>query len=41
MIEQQKQAGAIQAGYNQMFYSLAALAAVGVLVSLFLRRPRV
>ena len=40
VIEQQKQAGAVQAGYNQMFYSLAALAAVGAVTSLFLRRPR-
>jgi OFA family oxalate/formate antiporter-like MFS transporter len=38
MIESQKRAGALETGYNQMFYTLAGLAA-GIVAALLLRRP--
>jgi OFA family oxalate/formate antiporter-like MFS transporter len=38
VIESQKQAGAVQAGYDRVFYTLAALAAAGIAAALLLRR---
>jgi OFA family oxalate/formate antiporter-like MFS transporter len=39
ILEEKKKAGAVAAGYDQMFYTLAALAAVGLAVTFFLRKP--
>ncbi len=39
VIESQKRAGAVEAGYNQMFYTLAGLAAAGFVAAMLLRRP--
>jgi OFA family oxalate/formate antiporter-like MFS transporter len=39
IVEEQKKIGAIAAGYNQMFYTLAGLAAVGLVAAYFLRKP--
>jgi OFA family oxalate/formate antiporter-like MFS transporter len=38
VIESRKQAGAVEAGYDRVFYTLAALAAVGFTAALLLRR---
>ena len=40
LLDQQKRQGALVAGYTQMFYALAGLAVLGLLVGLLLRRPR-
>lgn len=39
LIEQHKRAGAVEAGYSQMFYALGGLAVLGFVVALLLRRP--
>lgn len=39
VLEERKLAGAMAEGYNEMFYTLAALAIAGALVGLVLRRP--
>lgn len=39
VVEEQKRAGTVAAGYNQMFYILAGLAAAGIAVTFFLRKP--
>jgi OFA family oxalate/formate antiporter-like MFS transporter len=39
ILEEKKKAGAVADGYNQMFYTLAALAAAGLLINFFLRKP--
>ncbi|MBM3783441.1 MAG: OFA family MFS transporter [Acidobacteria bacterium] len=40
ILEEQKKAGAVADGYNQMFYILAGVAAAGLAAGYFLRRPR-
>lgn len=40
VLEQQKQRGMITAGYNEMFYTLAALALAGLVISMLLRSPK-
>jgi OFA family oxalate/formate antiporter-like MFS transporter len=40
LIEQRKAAGDVAGGYSEMFYSLAALAAVGLLIAFLMRKPR-
>ena len=39
VLEERKKAGAVAEGYDQMFYSLAALAAVGLVSGYFLKKP--
>jgi OFA family oxalate/formate antiporter-like MFS transporter len=39
ILEEKKKAGAVATGYDQMFYTLAALAAAGLLINFFLRKP--
>jgi OFA family oxalate/formate antiporter-like MFS transporter len=39
VLEQRKAAGQLAAGYDEMFYSLAVLAAAGLAIAGFLRRP--
>lgn len=39
ILEEKKKAGAVGDGYDQMFYTLAALAAAGLLINYFLRKP--
>lgn len=40
ILEEKKKAGAVGAGYDQMFYTLAGLAAAGILINVFLRKPQ-
>ncbi len=39
ILEENKKAGAVAAGYDQMFYTLAVLAVAGLAVNYFLRKP--
>jgi OFA family oxalate/formate antiporter-like MFS transporter len=39
MIEEQKLSGSVADGYNRMFYTLGALAVLGLLLTLLVRRP--
>ncbi|MBM3754815.1 MAG: OFA family MFS transporter [Acidobacteria bacterium] len=39
ILEEQKKAGAVAEGYNQMFYTLAVIAAVGLVAGYFLKKP--
>jgi OFA family oxalate/formate antiporter-like MFS transporter len=39
IIERAKAAGALTAGYDQVFYTLAGLAAVGIVAAALIRRP--
>jgi OFA family oxalate/formate antiporter-like MFS transporter len=40
ILEAQKKAGAVAAGYDQMFYTLAGLAVAGIAVNFFLQKPK-
>jgi len=39
ILEEKKRAGMVSAGYDQMFYTLAGLAVLGILINFFLRKP--
>ena len=41
IMDKAKQSGAVAAGYNQVYFTLAVFSAVGILLALLMRKPRV